>query len=212
MGEKRLSEPAGLAQVLNLYQQIIFPHRHLFTCSRVDTLTRTELIKEAHVWTCPQAGPMASLQITRKQTRFCLCVNSVWAKDCACSAQRYESPLHSFSPCCIWFSSLHWAPSSPATTALALHNLSLRDSPNHKTSCLLSNVLPLCGKDGLKNWVELGALWPGPLLPLCRGGFKDKWLHVNQIWHAVQRQAPLVPGHSQTENTTSGPGKNVRHE
>lgn len=57
-------------------------------------------------------------------------------------------------------------------TALALYNLSLRDSPNHKTSCLLSNVLPICRKDGLKNGVVLGALWPGPLLPLCGVVFK----------------------------------------
>lgn len=97
-------------------------------------------------------------------------------------------------------------------TALALYNLSPRDPPNHKTSCLLPNVLPTCRKDGLKNRVVLGALWPGPPLPLCRSGFKDKWLHVNQIWHAVQRQPPLVPWHSQTENTTSKPGKDVRHE
>lgn len=38
-------------------------------------------------------------------------------------------------------------------------------------------------------------------------GFKDKWLHVNQIWHAAQKQPPLVPWHSQTEKTTSNPGK-----
>lgn len=39
--------------------------------------------------------------------------------------------------------------------------------------------------------------------PLFRGGFRDKWLPVNQIWHAVQKQPPLVPWHRQTENTTS---------
>lgn len=47
-----------------------------------------------------------------------MCELAVWAKYWACSAQRYEFLLHSFSLCCIWFSSLHWAPSSPVTLHL----------------------------------------------------------------------------------------------
>lgn len=141
-----------------------------------------------------------------------MCELSVWAKYCTCSAQRYEFSLHSFSLCCIWFSSLHWAPSSLLT--LLLHStICLEEIPQIAEHLVLqSNRLSICKKDGLKNWVVLGALWPGPPLPLYGNGFKDKWLHVNQIWHAVQRQAPLVPWHSQTENTTSMPGKDVRSE
>lgn len=54
--------------------------------------------------------------------------------------------------------------------------------------------------------------WPNTPLPLFGSGFKDKWLHVNQIWHAAQKQPPLVPWHSQTEKTTSNPGKDVRRK
>lgn len=55
----------------------------------------------------------------------------------------------------------------------------------------------------------LGAHTSGPIHSChCAGvGFKDKWLHVNQIWHAAQKQPPLVPWHSQREKTTSSPGK-----
>lgn len=49
---------------------------------------------------------------------LCLCVNSGWAKCSTGSAQRYEFPLDSCSLCCIWFSSLHWAPSGPVTLHL----------------------------------------------------------------------------------------------
>lgn len=141
-----------------------------------------------------------------------MCELSVWAKYYACFAQRYEFSLHSSSLCCIWFSSLHWAPSSPVT--LLLHStICLEEIPQiAKHLVFLSSGHPVCRKDVLKNWVELGALWTGPPLPLYGSGLKDKWLHVNQIWHAVQRQAPLVPWHSQTENTTSEPGKDVRQE
>lgn len=141
-----------------------------------------------------------------------VCELPVWAKYCVCSAPEIWILASFFQPVLnlIFLTSLGTQQSG--YTALALHNLSLRDSPNHKTSSLPSSVLPICRKDGLQNWVVLRALWPGPPLPFCTSGFKDKWLCVNHIWHAVERQAPLVLRHSQTENTTSKPGKDVQQE
>lgn len=75
-----------------------------------------------------------------------MCELSVWAKYCTCSAQRYEFSLHSFSLCCIWFSSLHWAPSSLLT--LLLHStICLEEIPQIAEHLVLqSNRLSICKK------------------------------------------------------------------
>lgn len=51
----------------------------------------------------PANNPQANMLLS-------MCELSVWAKYGACSAQRYEFSLHSFSLCCIWFSSLFLSP------------------------------------------------------------------------------------------------------
>lgn len=52
-------------------------HTSTFTCSHVDTLTRTKCIKKAYVRYTHRLCLQNPLQITNKQTRFCLCVNSL---------------------------------------------------------------------------------------------------------------------------------------
>lgn len=150
-----------------------------------------------HAQTVPIESPANNQQANMLLS---MCELLVWAKYYACCAQRYEFSLHSFSPCCIWFSSLHWATSSPVT--LYFHStICLWEIPQitkHLDCCPMCS--PHAEKMVCKNWAVLGALWPGPPLPLSWSGFKDKWLPVNQIWHAVQRQAPLVPRHSPTSN------------
>lgn len=180
----------------------------MFTCGHPH---QDKTIKKAsvriHAQTVPRESPANH---HRANVLLSMCELSVWAKYCACFCTQIWILASFFQPVLYLILLTSLGTQQSSYTALALYNLSLRDSPNHKTSRLLSNVLPVCRKDGLKNWVVLGAPWPGPPLPWCGSGFKDKWLHVNQIWHAVQRQPPLVPWHSQTENTTSKPGKDVQ--
>lgn len=119
-----------------------------------------------------QTVPIESLQTTHKQTCFCLCVNSLCEQSTVHVLHRDMNSPFILSACAVSDFPHFTGHQQSSYTALALYNLSLRDSPNHKTSCLLSNVLPICRRDGLKNGVVLGALWPGPLLPLCGVVFK----------------------------------------
>lgn len=121
LGGKCLSEPGGPSHVLNQQQQIVFSYKHvyMFTCRHTyqDKMQKESLCANIYAWTVaiesPENNPQANMLLS-------MCELSVWAKYCACSAQRYEFSLHSFSLCYIWFSSLHWAPSSPVT--LHLHS------------------------------------------------------------------------------------------
>ena len=128
-----------------------------------------------------QTVPIESLQITHKQTRFCLCVNSPGEQSTGHVLHGDMNSLFILSAVLYLIVLTSLGTQQSNYTALALLNLSRRESPKRKASCLLSKVLPICRKRGLKNWAVLGALRPGPLLPLCRSGFKDKRLHANQI-------------------------------
>lgn len=92
-----------------------------------------------------------------------MCELPVWAKNCVCSAQRYEFLLHSFVLCCIWFSSLHWAPSSPVT--LYLHStICLYEIPQMAKHLVCH---PMCSPYAEKMVWKIGLCWEPCGLAYC---------------------------------------------
>lgn len=127
-------------------------HIHVWTHPPV-----TNCFKKAYVWIFTPTVVLESPCI-KQQTNVLLsvCELPVWAKYCVCSAPEIWILSSFFQPVLnlIFLTSLGTQQSS--YTTLALYNLSLRDSPNHKTSSLPSSVLPICRK----RWSEkLGCAW-----------------------------------------------------
>lgn len=189
-------------------------HTSTFTCGLVDTLTSAKCIKKTSVGIYINSPSLQNpLQITNKQTCFCLCVNSRFEQSTVHVLPRDMNSRFILSVCAV--SDFPHFTGHPAVYLLCSCTLQFVSKRFPKSQNILS-CNPTDSPYAKKMVWEIGlCLEPCGLAHhcLCTGMvFKDKWLHVNQIWHAVQRQAPLVPWHSQTENTTSMPGKDVRSE
>lgn len=134
-----------------------------------------------------------------------VCELPVWAEYCVCSAPEIWILASFFQPALnlIFLTSLGTQQSS--YTTLALYNLSLRDFP--KSQNIVSAIQ--CAPHMQKRWSEkLGCAWSPVAWPTDRCHCVVVVLKINGCM--LTRFDMLYKGslwHSQTENTTSRPGK-----
>lgn len=132
-------------------------------------------------------SPRISLHKNNKQMCFCLCIWTPCASKVLCVFCTRD--MNScFIPSACAASDFPHSTGHPAVQlhcTCALQFVSKRFPKSQNIFSAIQCAHHMQKRWGWKIGLCSGASWPGPPLPWCGSGFKDKWLHVNQIWHAV---------------------------
>lgn len=122
-----------------------------------------------------------SLQTTRKQTRFCLRVNSL-CEQSAVHVLHRDMNSHFILPACAVSDFPHFT-GHPAVQLHCPCSPQFVSERVPKSQNILSAVqcAPHMQKRWPKKWGCAGSPVAWPTAAIVWGGFQDKWLHVNQI-------------------------------